>query len=51
MGVRLGKLLVSVTDDKIAQIDINLSKVYDNIKSILFEHRKIFPAFYLFEDS
>lgn len=51
LGVRLGKLITSVTDDKIAEIDTNLSKVQDNIKSILFEHRKLFPAFYLFEDN
>ena len=36
LGVRLGKLIGSVTDDKIAEIDLNLAKVQDNIKSILF---------------
>jgi hypothetical protein len=51
MGVRLSKLIVSVTEDKIAEIDCNLGKVEDNIRSILSEHRKMFPAFYLFNDS
>lgn len=50
-GVRLGKLLTLGIEEKMGEIENNLSRVEDNIKGILREHRRIFPSFYLFSDA
>jgi hypothetical protein len=49
-GLKLGKLLLGATEDKLAEIAHNLDKVQDSITSILAEHRRAFPTFYLFNN-
>ena len=50
-GVKLSKLLSSASEDKMVEIDSNLSRVESIVKAIVGERRKSFPAFYLFPDS
>ena len=49
-GVKLSKLLSSASEDKMIEIDANLSRVESVVKSIVGERRKSYPVFYLFPE-
>lgn len=49
-GVKMSKLFVAGLDERLQEIDECLKKVEDNIKTIIEDHRKSYPPFYLFDD-